>query len=42
MSEIVMPPRDQFLREETIRGGMDLLFFSNTRHLRHADDTLAG
>ncbi|WP_294190724.1 MarR family winged helix-turn-helix transcriptional regulator [uncultured Sphingomonas sp.] len=41
MSDIVMPPRDQILREETIRGGMDLMFFSNTRHLRHADETLA-
>jgi DNA-binding MarR family transcriptional regulator len=41
MTEILLPPGDEFLREETIRGGMDLLFFSNTRHLRHADDTLA-
>lgn len=41
MSEILHPPGDEFLREETIRGGMDLLFFANTRHLRHADDTLA-
>ena len=41
MSEIVLPPRDAFLREETIRGGMDLLFFSNTRHLRRADEKLA-
>lgn len=41
MSDIILPPRDQFLREETIRGGMDLLFFANTRHLKHADETLA-
>lgn len=41
MIDIVLPPRDQFLREETIRGGMDLLFFANTRHLKHADETLA-
>lgn len=41
MSDILLPPRDQFLREEAIRGGMDLLFFANTRHLKHADDTLA-
>lgn len=41
MSDIILPPRDQFLREETIRGGMDLLFFSNTRHLKHADETLS-
>ena len=41
MTEILLPPGDEFLREETIRGGMDLLFFSNTRHLRHADETLA-
>ncbi len=42
MSDILLPHRDQFLREEAIRGGMDLLFFANTRHLKHADDTLAG
>ncbi|WP_267395324.1 MULTISPECIES: helix-turn-helix domain-containing protein [unclassified Sphingomonas] len=41
MSDISLPPRDQFLREETIRGGMDLLFFAHTRHLKHADETLA-
>ena len=41
MTDIVLPPRDQFLREEVVRGGMDLLFFANTRHLKHADETLA-
>lgn len=39
--DLVLPPRDQFLREDAIRGGMDLLFFANTRHLKHADETLA-
>ena len=41
MPDIILPPRDQFLREEIIRGGMDLLFFANTRYLKHADDMLA-
>ena len=41
MTDIILPPQSQFLREEVIRGGMDLLFFANTRHLKHADDTLA-
>ena len=41
MPDILLPPRDQFLREDAIRGGMDLLLFANTRHLKHADETLA-
>jgi DNA-binding MarR family transcriptional regulator len=41
MSHILLPPRNQFLREDAIRGGMDLLFFANTRHLKHADQKLA-
>lgn len=41
MPDIILPPRDQFLPEEIIRGGMDLLFFANTRYLKHADDMLA-
>lgn len=41
MPDIMMPPRDQFLREEIVRGGMDLLFFANTRHLKRADERLA-
>lgn len=41
MSTTVLLPPDEFLCEEAIRGGMDLLFFAHTRHLRHADDTLA-
>jgi hypothetical protein len=41
MSDILLPPRNQFLREDAIRGGMDLLFFANTRHLKHADEKLA-
>ncbi len=41
MTEIIQPPREQFLREDAIRGGMDLLFFANTRALKRADDKLA-
>ncbi len=41
LADIILPPRGQFLREKAIRGGMDLLFFANTRHLKRADDTLA-
>jgi DNA-binding MarR family transcriptional regulator len=41
MSDLVIPPREQFLTEDAIRGGMDLLFFINTRHLRRADEKLA-
>jgi DNA-binding MarR family transcriptional regulator len=41
MTEILLPSSDQFLREEAIRGGRDLLFFANTRHMKHADQTLA-
>jgi DNA-binding MarR family transcriptional regulator len=41
MHDVILPSRSQFLRDEAIRGGMDLLFFVNTRHLKHADDTLA-
>lgn len=42
MADILLPPRDQFLREDAIRGGMDLLFLANTRHLRQADERLDG
>jgi len=41
MTEILLPPKDQFLREEAIRGGMDLLFFTNTRHLKRVDERLS-
>jgi len=41
MTDLVAPPREQFLTEDAIRGGMDLLFFINTRHLRRADEKLA-
>lgn len=41
MAVVLVPPPDQFLRDEVIRGGMDLLFFANTRHLRRADEMLA-
>lgn len=41
MTELVAPPKEQFLLEDAIRGGMDLLFFINTRHLKRADEKLA-
>lgn len=41
MTEMILPPKGLFLREEAIRGGMDLLFFINTRHLKRADEKLA-
>lgn len=41
MTDLVTPPREQYLTEDAIRGGMDLLFFINTRHLRRADEKLA-
>jgi len=41
MNDIVLPPKGQFLREEAIRGGMDLLFFVNTRHPKRVDEKLA-
>jgi len=40
MADIVVPPREQFLREETIRGGMDLLLLTIVRHLKSADERL--
>ncbi|MEG3166502.1 MarR family transcriptional regulator [Sphingomonas sp. PB2P19] len=41
MTEIITPPRAQYLREDGIRGGMDLLMFAHRSHLTHADDSLA-
>jgi DNA-binding MarR family transcriptional regulator len=38
---LIPPPSDLFLREDAIRGGMDLMFFANSRHLRKADEELA-
>jgi DNA-binding MarR family transcriptional regulator len=36
----ILPPAEQFLREEVIRAGMDLMYFANSRHLRGADEKL--
>ena len=41
MTKILSPPPEQFLREDAIRGGMDLMFFAHSRHLQHADEELA-
>jgi DNA-binding MarR family transcriptional regulator len=41
MSDIIPPPTGQFLGENMIRAGMDLMFFSSTRYLKPADDKLA-
>lgn len=41
MTDLILPPAGQFLRDDVIRGGMDLMFFANTRHLQHADAELA-
>lgn len=41
MIPLVLPPTEQFLRDDVIRGGMDLMFFAHTRHLAHADRHLA-
>lgn len=40
MNGIVLPPKEQFLRAETIRGGMDLLFLASVKHLKRADERL--
>lgn len=40
MAELIKPPAAQFLRDDVIRGGMDLLLFAHKSHLRHADDEL--
>ena len=34
-------PPAQFLREDAVRGGMDLLLFAHKSHLRHSDAALA-
>lgn len=41
MTEILSPPPEQFLRDDAIRGGMDLMLFAHSRHLQHADEELA-
>ncbi|WP_416194285.1 MarR family winged helix-turn-helix transcriptional regulator [Sphingomonas mollis] len=41
MTATIVPPAELFLRETAIRGGMDLMFFAHSRHLRRADDELA-
>lgn len=41
MNEPVRPAPAQYLREDSIRGGMDLLLFAHKSHLRKSDDELA-
>lgn len=41
MSDPIKPPPAQFLRDDVVRGGMDLLLFAHKSHLRHADLELA-
>lgn len=37
MLGLIKPTRAQYLRDDVIRGGMDLLLFAHKAHLRHAD-----
>jgi DNA-binding MarR family transcriptional regulator len=37
MAEPIKPAPAQYLRDDVIRGGMDLLLFAHKAHLRHAD-----
>ena len=41
MTSLIPPPSDLFLREDAIRGGMDLMLFAHSRHLCKADEELA-
>lgn len=41
MTDLIDPPAAQFLREEVILGGMDLLLFAHKSHLRRADEALS-
>ncbi|GAA3721843.1 MarR family transcriptional regulator [Sphingomonas cynarae] len=41
MTTLIPPPADLFLREDAIRGGMDLMLFAHSRHLRKADEELS-
>jgi DNA-binding MarR family transcriptional regulator len=40
MLQPITPPPAQYLRDDVIRGGMDLLLFAHKSHLRHSDDAL--
>lgn len=40
MTDSIKPPPAQYLRDDVIRGGMDLLLFAHKSHLRHADAEL--
>jgi DNA-binding MarR family transcriptional regulator len=40
MVEPIKPTPAQYLRDDVIRGGMDLLLFAHKAHLRHADTEL--
>jgi DNA-binding MarR family transcriptional regulator len=37
----LLPPPAQYLRDDAIRGGMDLMFFAHRSHLANADAELA-
>jgi DNA-binding MarR family transcriptional regulator len=37
MADPIKPAPAQYLRDDVIRGGMDLLLFAHKSHLRHAD-----
>ena len=41
MPDPIKPPPAQFLRDDVIRGGMDLLLFAHKSHLRHSDAELS-
>lgn len=41
MPDPIAPPPAQYLRDDAIRGGMDLLLFAHKSHLRHAEEELA-
>ncbi|MGP7796927.1 MarR family winged helix-turn-helix transcriptional regulator [Sphingomonas sp. CLY1604] len=41
MPDPIKPPAAQYLRDDVIRGGMDLLLFAHKSHLRHSDAELA-
>lgn len=40
MPNHIAPPPAQYLRNDAIRGGMDLLMFAHRSHLRRADEAL--
>ncbi|KKI19764.1 MarR family transcriptional regulator [Sphingomonas sp. 179-I 2A4 NHS] len=41
MTAPLLPPPAQYLRDDAIRGGMDLMFFAHRSHLAHVDTELA-